>query len=306
MGFKLLITVLLLSISPLQASDKLVVFIPGSGSSGDRMSDVGYSRVLTWLGMNQYFRVFQKQLKKKKIPSMVCPKTPDRDQRSIEERQEECAEMIAASRFCKKGKLKGKIILFGHSMGGLVARLLAHDPRVKECIHSITTLSTPHRGSVLADYAFEHLYDGSKIDLIRIITKVLGFDPENKRYLLQMKSNHKGYSIDYFRSQTIPKNHRVAYYSFSTSFEKTWFFPLKITGALIRNELLKRGWGSEYFNGDNDGIIPTYSQIYGRHVGHIETTHWEAVCPDVFSKTKGCKRGREIILPHLYSLYSSR
>jgi len=48
-----------------------------------------------------------------------------------------------------------KIVLVGNSMGGLVARTLAHEFDPDHRIKSVITIATPHRGSPLADLALE-------------------------------------------------------------------------------------------------------------------------------------------------------
>ena len=46
-----------------------------------------------------------------------------------------------------------RIILLGHSVGGNIARLVARDILVGNFVHSVLTISTPHKGTILADFA---------------------------------------------------------------------------------------------------------------------------------------------------------
>ena len=46
-----------------------------------------------------------------------------------------------------------RIILIGHSLGGLDARRLQADPFWRDRILSLTTIGTPHLGTYLADFA---------------------------------------------------------------------------------------------------------------------------------------------------------
>lgn len=48
-----------------------------------------------------------------------------------------------------------KIVLVGNSMGGLVARILAHEFDPDHRVKNVITIATPHRGSPLADLALE-------------------------------------------------------------------------------------------------------------------------------------------------------
>jgi triacylglycerol lipase len=70
---------------------------------------------------------------------------------SIEERAEILKREIA--RLVPSGKLH----LVAHSMGGLDARLALQDPALAQRVLSLTTLSTPHHGSPVADYVVRHL-----------------------------------------------------------------------------------------------------------------------------------------------------
>jgi triacylglycerol lipase len=56
---------------------------------------------------------------------------------------------------------KQKVNLIGHSMGGLDSRTLADLPSMRGKVASITTISTPHKGSAIADtllYALDHAW----------------------------------------------------------------------------------------------------------------------------------------------------
>jgi hypothetical protein len=184
-------------------------------------------------------------------------------------------------------------------MGGLIARMLANDSRVAHCIKSVTTLSTPHKGTVLADFAFDHYYNGGSWNAYKWLVVILGFNPKNKRYLLQMKSDHSNLPSSLFVAQRALRNQNIDYYSFSTSFKRTLTFPLYISRNLITKELKKRGLDNNEWGSLSDGVIPTYSQIFGKHLKHFNSSHWEAVCPDPLRFTAGCKMSYPHIVKHL-------
>lgn len=60
---------------------------------------------------------------------------------------------------CRKHSLKGPVHLLGHSAGGIVARGFAHKVKTRPVpgleIKSVVTVTTPHRGSRLAQFIFE-------------------------------------------------------------------------------------------------------------------------------------------------------
>jgi pimeloyl-ACP methyl ester carboxylesterase len=296
----ILLITLLMSVSAL-ATDKVVVFIPGAGSSGPKMGSRLIGALMGSINKDEYFRHWQKSLDTYEIPNFVCPKTEDGDIRGLFERAEECITQILETTQCQQGR---NVVLFGHSMGGIIARIVASDPRTRNCIDSVTSLSTPHRGTEIADFTIDQFKkEQIKIPLteaeksLRWVIKLIDFSPEKKRYIKQLQRRRDGKNPHLFRAQDIPDNHDVEYYSFTTSFEKTALAPLILTRKIIANEIRK---SDPRMDPSNDGIVPLYSQAYGKFIAHFETTHWEAVCPDPLTWTSGCKKATPQIIDHLF------
>jgi hypothetical protein len=284
---------------------EVVLFIPGAGSSGSHMGGLGVGQILSWIRKNHFFRYYTKKLKGQKIKSFICPKVKDKDRRTLRERKEECVTQILNSSYCKKEGVhqKRSIAIFSHSMGGLIGRLLAKDPRVSMCIHSVTTLSTPHKGTAIADFVIRSFKEGTWLNVYNWIIYALNFDPKNKKYLKELKMNRKNIvnTPQVFYAQDIERNKNINYYSFSTSFQETLIFPLYKTQEVISKEM-KKIFG-ENVDTTNDGIVPEKSQIFGHYLGHIESTHFEAICPDMLTKSKGCQNASPRILAHLKNLF---
>jgi thioesterase domain-containing protein len=176
---KHLFWVFLLLGSQAHAAGSYVVLIPGSGSSGDEI----WLNNLNWatpiLGGNKYFARLQEDLKKAGVEAIVLPETQDHDSRTIEERADECVSDILAREEggCGDGAVR-HIHLLGHSMGGLVARTLADDPRVEGCIASVTLVSTPNAGTPIADWAIDHAAnDDTHFDFFGKLVKFVDFVP---------------------------------------------------------------------------------------------------------------------------------
>lgn len=72
--------------------------------------------------------------------------------------------------------------LFGHSMGGLVARVLAHRPELKGRVKSIMTIGTPHNGAEITSKALA--LQNSSPYLYRFM-KFFGYDVVAKRKSLE-------------------------------------------------------------------------------------------------------------------------
>lgn len=298
---------LVLGAEAFAADSRLVVFIPGAGSSGPKMGSRLLGALMGAIGKDEYFRHWQKSLNTYRIPNLVCPETEDGDTRGLFERAEECVRQIKESNYCNKDR---KVVLFGHSMGGIIARILASDERISHCIYSVTTLSTPHRGTEIADFTMEQFKnDQSKKNQstkeqqvespLRWVIKLLDFSPEKKHYIKQLQRRREGRNPTLFQAQDVLDNPEVDYYSYSTSFEKTALAPLILTRKIIASEIRK---SDPRMDPSNDGIVPLYSQAYGKFLGHFETTHWEAVCPDPLTWTKGCKMATPQIIDHLFGL----
>src|SRR5438270_747271 len=100
-----------------------VVMIPGAGSSGDSV----YVENIPLLFGDRYFGTFEDKLTEAGIRNLVCPRSHDDDSRTISERAEECVRLILENENkngseCKPGSVRDLVIM-GHSMGGLVARV---------------------------------------------------------------------------------------------------------------------------------------------------------------------------------------
>jgi len=264
-------------------NSRLVVLIPGSGSSGENVYLLPIlSTPLKFIKKNQYFRKFKNELKVLGNKVLVCPSVKHKDILSVEQRTEECEKDI--KKYLKQNSFISNITLLGHSTGGLVARLLAY--KFKE-IDSVLTIATPHKGTVIADFIFEEL--SSKHFFYKNIIKLLQFTPKHKRYLKQLKADKTKDDIDIFLSQNIEDVKNIKYYSIITG-AKSLRFDAKITQKIIIKMLKKYKLDSTQYGTLNDGIVPTYSQVHGEVLGHLKISHFESACVDLYSGTKGCRK----------------
>jgi pimeloyl-ACP methyl ester carboxylesterase len=296
-NFILLSICLLLNPMALQAhaSEAWIVMIPGAGSSGDQ----SYVQNFPSFTGNRYFGGYQDALSKDDMNVLVCPKTRDQDTRTIEEREEECAKTIAA--------LPGRgaerdVVLFGHSMGGLVARVLAQDVRVKSRIKSVVLLSTPNLGTTFGDFIIDQdTMSHEKWNIIGGIAGWEGFSPSRKRYLPELKAMRDEFPPATFTAQDVPQNPEIDYISVSTSFDENQLNFLQPLRLLIANETAIYGMGNTVYGTRNDGVVPEYSQIYGTYLQNLEINHLEAACPDSFKHLPGCQIALNYMIPLLES-----
>jgi pimeloyl-ACP methyl ester carboxylesterase len=272
-----------------------IVMIPGAASSGDQ----AYIQNFPSLFGNRYFGGYQDALSKAGMNVLVCPMTRDQDTRTIEEREDECAEMVSELPVLESGR---DVVLFGHSMGGLIARVLAWDPRVRDRIKSVVLLSTPNQGTVFSDFIIDQ--DNKSDESWNIVGGIAGFEgfvPGRKPYLPELKAVRTGELASTFMAQDVPDNLAVGYFSVSTSFDedqRNFMEPLRL---LIANETAIYGLDHTQYGARNDGVVPEYSQIYGAYIQNLEINHVEAACPDSLKWSPGCLNALSVMIPLLES-----
>ena len=149
------------------------------------------------------------------------------------------------------------LILLGHSTGGLIARILAHQPQLTHRIHSIISLATPHKGTPAAQNALDWVDSGNA----RIkVFKIANYD------LKQRKDVLKQYSKDFMEqfNQTYTDLYGINY--------QHVLFTSEPDGLSVPLYLLKK-----YKPGllsSSDGLIPAESQIYGDEIGRFSLDHF--------------------------------
>jgi triacylglycerol lipase len=149
-----------------------------------------------------------------------------------------------------------KIILIGHSMGGLDARYLVSRLGFADRVAAVVTVCTPHRGSSFADYSVRHLDD--RLGVLRFIGQ-MGIDVGAFRDL----------TTDSCRrfNEDVPDASGVRYFSISA---------MRARSGMPR-------WGRFSYNviyeqeGDNDGLVSVKSAPWGTHLGTWDAHHWQAI-----------------------------
>lgn len=134
-----------------------------------------------------------------------------------------------------------KVHLIGHSMGGLDARLMIVDMGMAEKVASLTTIGTPHLGTVLADHVIN---DGGSmwVDFLQKAVN-LNLDGFNDLTITACEAFNQ-------RARDAEAKNGVVYQVYS-SFEEgnDMFLPLFPSWFFIRNA-----------EGRNDGLVPVRSQ----------------------------------------------
>src|SRR5215203_4124203 len=91
---------------------------------------------------------------------------------SIERRARELKEIILRQ-LKSLDREKEKVVIIGHSMGGLDARYMISRLGMDDRVAALVTITTPHRGSPYADWCLRHL--GKRLGGLRLMN-MIGWD----------------------------------------------------------------------------------------------------------------------------------
>ncbi len=183
-----------------------------------------------------------------------------------------------------------KVNLVGHSQGGLDARFVAHQR--PDWVASVTTISTPHRGTPLADVALGLTDHGIVPDLLDAFVRLIGrplWDAagDDTSVTSAMRQLTTGGAADFNRAY--PDQPGVAYYAIAGRTD--WHgggapcrvddSPAFITRwAHARDPADPAFWiteaaldGGLFDPIPNDGLVPVPSAQWGRFLGCIPADH---------------------------------
>lgn len=163
-----------------------------------------------------------------------------------------------------------RVHLIGHSQGGLDARYLISHLGFGNRVATLTTISTPHHGSEVADVALG-LLPGGAVDAIDFLVDLLfgaSQDAEGQAYELT-----KQYADTIF-NPTTPDDPRVSYYSVAGV---THAATIHIFTEDVCDPLLWAGYGILSFIGPNDGLVTVESARHGNFLGTIPADHLDEV-----------------------------
>jgi triacylglycerol lipase len=158
----------------------------------------------------------------------------------------------------------GRYHLIGHSMGGLDARLAIDTYNLGERCASLTTLATPHYGSVIADYVISNL---DKTKAMEILEKLFAHDVQAVR---QLTTTHM---TQEFNSKVLDDK-RVKYFSMG-------FF---IPQPAYRYSVIPWLWFAHDIQSKagfplNDGMVSTQSSLWGESLGDYPGDHYTETAP---------------------------
>lgn len=182
---------------------------------------------------------------------------------SIEERAFALHKLLEKYADKSKGS-RMKLNLIAHSMGGLDCRyLISRIPNKKNYqIASLTTISTPHRGSEMADFV---------VGQFQSIKELLGDKNSSEVLPLCFYQLGTNYMNTFFNLVT-PNDPKVKYFSYGCSFHPKWYSILGFSWKI----LYELSGGKE-----NDGMVTVRSSKWGKYMGtlenvdHLDVINWK-------------------------------
>jgi len=151
-----------------------------------------------------------------------------------------------------------RVNIIAHSMGGLDARLAVARLGLATRVASLTTIGTPHRGTPLADIGTD-LLEG-RLGLLGLLDR-LGLPTEALWDLTTGRMERFNQSVPDARNvcyASVVARHRGSVRELSAPLVPAYLF------------LVERA-------GENDGVVPTSSQVWGEVLRTIEADHWAQV-----------------------------
>lgn len=162
----------------------------------------------------------------------------------------------------------GKFNIVAHSMGGLDIRYALSNLDIAHHVNSLTTVSTPHHGTSLAELTLK------TPEAIR--DKLADFlDWMGDRIYPQTKSDSVGsatqltrqYILESFNPET-PDVPDIPYYSYSSAVGKGTTEPIEVIARYQNNHIFEE-------EGPNDGMVSVQSSKWGNHIKTGNLSHLE-------------------------------
>ncbi|PFH57814.1 hypothetical protein XA68_14543 [Ophiocordyceps unilateralis] len=202
----------------------------------------------------QYWHGIKQALVAQGCPAVMTTSVPPSG--SIEQRAAKLAADIATAR--------SPVNVIAHSMGGLDARYMISrlPPHRRAAVASLTTISTPHRGSAFADYL---LAAGGPLHLPRLygLLRRVGLGTQAFEQLTTL------YMTDDFNPRT-EDDPSVRYFSYgAVAPSPSLFSPFRLPHRII-----------EQAEGPNDGLVSVESSRWGTYEGtidgvsHLDLINW--------------------------------
>jgi triacylglycerol lipase len=140
---------------------------------------------------------------------------------------------------------KEKVHIIAHSMGGLDARYMIVNQKMADAVFSLTTIGTPHLGSIVADYAVEQGLD----KVLGLVGSFMNLEGVNS--LTTRACNN----FNIFARESEACNDVIYQVFYSKKDYEDVFIPFQPSWKLINKNA-----------GDNDGLVSVASQKWTKYL----------------------------------------
>ncbi|HKJ46133.1 MAG TPA: alpha/beta fold hydrolase [Balneolales bacterium] len=163
-----------------------------------------------------------------------------------------------------------KINIIAHSMGGLDMRYAISEFNMSEKVSSLTTISTPHQGSSLAEWALS-TPARVKVLLAELLNWVgNSMYPKIQSDVLSATSELTRDHVEEIFNRKIIDAGDVAYYSYSAAAGKGTKNSIGRILVPFNNHIYQE-------EGINDGFVSEQSGHWGKHLGKTNLSHIEQI-----------------------------
>ena len=155
-----------------------------------------------------------------------------------------------------------KLNIIAHSKGGLDCRYAISKLNIGDKVASLTTINTPHRGCLFADYLLTKISDDVKQRIANTYNSTLKkFGETNPNFLAAVNDLTDSYCSELDAQMPPPKG--VYCQSVGSVLKKATNgkFPLNFSYLLVK-----------YFSGDNDGLVSAESFHWGENYTLLKPT----------------------------------
>lgn len=199
-----------------------------------------------------YFRKIDRALAERGYPLIISRVHPTA---SIATRARQLKETILRQ-LAILGRESEKVLVVGHSMGGLDARYMISKLGMDDRVAALLTITTPHRGSPFADWCLRHL--GQRLGAYKFLN-FLGLD-------VQGASDLTTTSCRRFNEE-VPDAPGVRYFSVGASRPWQRIPPF----ALLPYQIVYEAEGA------NDAFVSVKSSIWGKTLGVWPADHFHTI-----------------------------
>ncbi len=173
-------------------------------------------------------------------------------------------ERAAALKMQIEERFPGREInLIAHSMGGLDSRYLVSQLRPSFSVKSLTTITTPHRGSSFADFMLNDVIGRQRLPSLLSMLKTVGLPGGGRAF--------ENLTVEYMEefNKRTPDQPDCKYFSWGASFVPSVVNEFRIPHGIIYAK-----------EGENDGLVSVKSSNWGQYQGtlvdvnHLQIVGW--------------------------------